>query len=301
MSHFLKIASPRPQKPAASYAKILTWQESDSLSLSSGTESAEQRYTYPKHPDAQSQHLSFALLHPWASHIPKDRPLDAQLLLTALLSRAPQCPPLPQNTFLPTRLTRGDKTVEEAERRAMPPIGTGRPTSTGEAVLDPGAESFVGRDGTRWPMPPMECRPYGACTRAAATPSSCSDISPRPSSPLCATTPESSTSEDEVNTPPPSSPLSLAELGRDWYASFGKELGARPIPVQVSALGRSRVMIAPSVLQHLGTANAGGDGILNPARLTKARGASASTAFFVGRDGSHWPLPPGDLVPWRVP
>ncbi|KAI0349574.1 hypothetical protein OH77DRAFT_1514843 [Trametes cingulata] len=305
MSHTLEIASPRPQKPPSSYARILTWQESDLLPLSSGTTSAGQYYSDTKRHEAHPLSSFFSRFQPWASHVVEGRLLNAALILTALLDRAPPPPPPPPSApsmpLLPTRVTIRDKLAEGTQRAAMAPIGTGRPIPTGEASSDEGTETFIGRDGTHWPMPPKECRPSGGWASVATTISKCSETSSSPSSLVSATTPEYSSTEDELDTPPPpqSSAPSLAELGRDWYSSFGQELGARPPDGRSSGWNMPLTTGAMRGLQHLDPVVGGDGGHL--AHFGLEKGADAGTTFFIGRDGNHWPLPPDECVPWHVP
>ncbi|KAI8986771.1 hypothetical protein BD414DRAFT_486996 [Trametes punicea] len=171
------------------------------------------------------------------------------------------------------------------------------------------AQYFIGRDGNAWPMPPSECMPGGGGP-SSLHPSRSSRLEPRcrivwsaddceddqagdaliprtreddssgvmhsslsPSAMSDSSSPQSHRSPIDVAPTPPDVPhetQSLAELGRQWYATWGKEVGA----ASEEFLSRS-TQSTPDI------------------ELEDTEGVYWDTGgYFLGSDGSLWPLPP---------
>lgn len=94
--------------------------------------------------------------------------------------------------------------------------------------------------------------------------------------------------------PTPTSHCSLAELGRQWYASFGKDLQPSPSSSSPDSYAPPMSLVPPSTTAP--------DSCWRPCVKDDTRAgetmqrvhrrASEEQRYFLGRDGSAWPLPP---------
>ncbi|KAH9896966.1 hypothetical protein C8Q73DRAFT_789257 [Cubamyces lactineus] len=178
---------------------------------------------------------------------------------------------------------------------------------------------FIGHDGTAWPMPPPECLPHGCSAGggskeidsasermqpecwivwSAADEEDHSAGSHSPTLDFESSAGDSersspSTTEGSLVTPTsqPSAPqdVPLADLGRLWYTSFGKELGlSTTLDALIDVGARSPPMPIEALAEE----------ILPVCSLPEASSVRlfAADGFFLGRDGSLWPLPPSPPI-----
>ncbi|KAI0629341.1 hypothetical protein C8Q77DRAFT_1143436 [Trametes polyzona] len=243
MSYNPNIVSPRPQKNASSFAKVLNWQESEPVPGMVSGAVPRSHYTYLKCGGAYEQRV-LAQGRIMAKYAASCYYATA-LLNPSLENQAPPWPPA-----LP-------------HLQAPPAIAAPKPKPiTAQALLEdiiagtkatapvPATDTFIGRDGAIWPMPPPECLPGGALSQLKAYPSydppavvpRAQESKPEPAAPLplavCASPSPAPSTDSELESDseatgmrtPLSHELSLAELGREWYATFGEEVKARPLP-----------------------------------------------------------------------
>ncbi|OJT01707.1 hypothetical protein TRAPUB_7763 [Trametes pubescens] len=105
-------------------------------------------------------------------------------------------------------------------------------------------------------------------------------------SPSSGFAPSPATHPSAPSTPVPHG-LSLAELGRQWYASFGKDLN--PVPPSTSSTGSYTPHMSLGPAPHL----CWRPHVEEDTRARKAHHKpSEEQRYFLGRDGSAWPLPP---------
>ncbi|KAI0642216.1 hypothetical protein C8Q79DRAFT_1013509 [Trametes meyenii] len=289
MQSHSNIISPRPQVCAYNFAKILRWEESlDTLELLSGAAS-EKSLAHIQSGGVYTQRV-LACGREVAKYVEATQ-YALGAMDPASANQAPPWPPAPQ-------LVAGHIHIGLRSEIAYT---YGAYTATYEAARSTSrirvqhhaaeVETFIGRDGTEWPMPPPECRGNAFArqeTNRAVFPHS-------PTPPLLngtsSTSRESSTASTAVLTPAPSlsveldaDPLSppatstFRELGRQWYASFGVEVGASP-PSNTAI--RSRHPTGVHSRSEYSSER------LPPDVVYGSRGN-----VLVGSDGSLWPMPP---------
>ncbi|KAI0659254.1 hypothetical protein C8Q70DRAFT_933625 [Cubamyces menziesii] len=326
------IVAPAPQRPAADFATILHWEESDEDA--NGVEMLPP----PHHNDAYLQSGGLytqrllargRIMARYATEIDYMHAMSNP----ALVNQAPPWPPAPEH--IADALTWGAPAHGEVAPHAYAPEDSDMETGTSvggtsddwsapsfgwaacsqytsgdedtrwesrtSSLLYEGSDSedecatgfFLGRDGTAWPIPPPECMPHdrsaedlrdsdtasergqpecwvvwsaeddehSAGSRSPGLGSECSAGGSEQSSTL-----ESEGSWAKRTSPPATPPdVPLADLGLLWYTSFGKELG---VSAALDTFIDDRLVPSPA-----------------PASF-------ATDGFFLGRDGSLWPLPP---------
>ncbi|KAI0777783.1 hypothetical protein BD413DRAFT_610083 [Trametes elegans] len=369
----LPVIAPAPQRPAADFATILCWEESEDTPQHNleGTQPTNDAYLKSGGLYMQNLFAQGRIMAKYAEGIYHQEAMSDP----ALMNQAPPWPPAPelvanppdwgrpmQNAVTPPALSSASRALDVARpsdtcswssmgsnvsskpsdflgERSWDTDGTSAYSEDGDedGVADDEYATgwFVGRDGSLWPVPPPECAPAGykfPRKRAAATAtaascaatgiptflvgdcgaqscnpepaglvvwaadtagwdsddSSMSSVSPSRSHTASPPSPELPTTPPDVGSAP-----SLADLGRQWYASFGKDIGAPPL----SASFDPRPFVPPATTAQ-SSAPEEVPGTFRRGRGVGSRGASPvpgpgkHPGYFVGRDGIVWPLPP---------
>ncbi|EIW55615.1 uncharacterized protein TRAVEDRAFT_22110 [Trametes versicolor FP-101664 SS1] len=92
----------------------------------------------------------------------------------------------------------------------------------------------------------------------------------------------------------PTAHLSLAELGRQWYASFGKDLQPSPSNSSPDSYAPPMSLVPPSTTAQDSCWGPPFEGKTRSGRTMRKvhHRAIEEQCYFLGRDGSAWPLPP---------
>ncbi|KAI0336847.1 hypothetical protein GY45DRAFT_1365782 [Cubamyces sp. BRFM 1775] len=348
------IVAPAPQRPAADFATILHWEESDK-----GVDG--DKLMPPQHHNNAYLHSGGLytqrllacgrVMARYATEIDYVHAMNNP----ALANQAPPWPPAPEH--IADALTWGapvnsgvappahapqDSDMETGASASgtgddwsAPSFGwvvPGQDTSSDEetewegltsSLLFDAADSedecatgfFIGRDGTAWPVPPRECMPHNIPvegfrdshpTSQHAQPEcrivwsaehsdsdlgsdsdsdSDSDTTGSQSPPLdfeysAADSERSSPSTTQGSQPSTPPDVPLANLGLLWYTSFGKELG---LSTTLNVHSHDRASPPPPPIETL-------------AEEAQRAGLFDTGGFFLGRDGSLWPLPPSPPI-----
>ncbi|KAI0674404.1 hypothetical protein C8Q78DRAFT_989347 [Trametes maxima] len=312
----LPIVAPAPQRPKEDYATILNWKEdveelyhyntSDASAVDDGAPPWPPVLNFATHQPRAPQPSSSVGANGAGCSFEDDEWSDTSSeLYEAELEHRVDDPPDEYDEY--------ESNEEDSDEESTNSKGSGG----GRCATG----FFIGRDGTAWPMPPPECMPGSSPSPYQQTtardrshpshkmpkPPSSAQVVPRPSrvaaapgSPLSPLTspspPGSSTSPtSEAASPPSSSPYpatppdaptsgcpSLIDLGRQWYASFGKALGARfggrSSPMRLSER-------SPLAIESRGP-------LQSPPPSSPSMGRMDSETHVVGRHGLVWPRPP---------
>ncbi|KAI0675776.1 hypothetical protein C8Q78DRAFT_1006536 [Trametes maxima] len=297
MQNYGNIVSPRPQVCAYNFAKILNWEESDTPELLGGSASSDSKSLAYIQSGGQYLQRVLARGREVAKYAAATQYVFETTFDPARANQAPPWPPAPQ--LVAAHASNRKRTETTYARSPCNTRGTAqkatrthiRPRIANEV------ETFIGRDGTKWPMPPPECRGSTLIWRGtdratfphSPTPPLSDETSStvRGSSALSASSVSTPASWDDGNPTSTSATSTFPELGRQWYASFGAEVGAvLPSDAVPHSPGHSARSL--SLSEYSGE------------RLSAAVYYGSRGNVVVGKDGALWPLPPDRHIPYTI-